>query len=61
MHVATFRVLMDVRQIPNIKKNLISLGVLKGKDLHITLMKRDLKTKYLLIIRKDIQKKNFII
>ena len=53
------RVLTDVRYVPSLKKNLISLGVLESKGLVVTMRDGILKViSGVLVIMKGIRKNN---
>ena len=58
-HDGSTRVLKDVRYMPNLKKNLISLGALESKCLAVTMQDRILKaTSSTLMVMKFIKKNN---
>ena len=59
MHDGAVRVLTDVRYVPDLKKNLISLGALDSKDFKITMKGGVLKVVYgALILMKGVQRGN---
>ena len=59
MHDGAVRVLTDVRYVPNLKKNLISLGVLDSKDFKITMEGGVLKVVYgALVLMKGVRRGN---
>jgi len=59
MFDGVIRNLMDVRYIPQMKKNIISVGAVKSKGLKVTLENRILKvTKRSLVMMKEIRDRN---
>lgn len=59
MHNEIISGLTDIWYVANMKKNLISLGLLIGKSLHIILADSSFKaTKGVLAVMNDVQKKN---
>ncbi|CAL8099538.1 unnamed protein product [Prunus armeniaca] len=59
VHDGTVRELSDVRYVPDMKKNLISLGALESKDLKITMEGGVLKVVYeTLVVMKGTMRNN---
>nr|XP_027109490.1 uncharacterized protein LOC113729387 [Coffea arabica] len=58
-HDGSIRILKDVRYVPNLKKNLISLGVLESKGLIVTMRDEIFKTtSRALVMLKGVRKNN---